>query len=39
LEIVEAGWYGPEEPPEIPSKISIARALIDRFITQYQKTA
>lgn len=38
-EIVEAGWYGPDELPAIPGKISIARALIDRFIEQYAGTA
>ena len=37
-EIVAAGWFGPEEFPPIPSKFSIARALIDRFVER-QKAA
>jgi len=31
-EISEAGWYDTNNLPEIPSKISIARELIDWFI-------
>jgi len=31
-EIAEAAWFGPEELPLIPGKISIARALIDHFV-------
>jgi len=33
-EIDDAGWFGPEELPTIPGKISIARALIDHFVQQ-----
>ncbi len=33
-EIVDAGWYGPDELPVIPRKISVARALIDHFVEQ-----
>ena len=28
-EIVQAGWFGPDELPRIPPKLSIARSLID----------
>lgn len=31
-EITEAGWFSPEDLPDIPPKISIARRLIDHFI-------
>lgn len=31
-ELAEAGWYGPEELPALPGKISVARALIDHFL-------
>lgn len=31
-ELVDAGWYTPEEFPAIPRKISISRALIDHFV-------
>jgi NAD+ diphosphatase len=34
-EIVDAGWYSPEELPQIPPKISIARQLIDWFIEKH----
>lgn len=35
-EIVEAGWYGADELPEIPGKVSIARKLIDWFREKYK---
>jgi NAD+ diphosphatase len=31
-EIVDAGWFSPHDLPEIPSKVSIARQLIDWFV-------
>ncbi|MDA8126187.1 MAG: NAD(+) diphosphatase [Deltaproteobacteria bacterium] len=31
-EIVDAGWYSPEDFPPIPGKFAIARALIDHFL-------
>lgn len=31
-EIIHAAWYGPDELPAIPGKLSISRALIDHFI-------
>ncbi len=31
-EIVDAGWFGSENLPELPGKISIARQLIDSFV-------
>jgi len=31
-EIVDAGWYAPEELPRIPERLSIARRLIDWFV-------
>jgi NAD+ diphosphatase len=30
-EIVDAGWFGPDELPAIPPKLSIARSLIDEW--------
>lgn len=34
-EIVDAGWYSVDTLPEIPGKISIARRLIDWYISNY----
>ena len=34
-EIVDAGWFTPENLPEIPGKISISRSLIDWFVEKY----
>lgn len=34
-EILEAGWYGTQELPEIPSKASVARKLIDWFLSSF----
>lgn len=31
-EILDARWFSAEDMPEIPGKISIARALIDWFV-------
>jgi NAD+ diphosphatase len=31
-EIVDAGWFGPDELPAIPPKLSIARSLIDEWL-------
>ena len=31
-ELIDAGWFSPEEFPMIPGKLSIARALIDYYI-------
>src|SRR5688500_14220725 len=33
-ELAEAGWYGPEDLPEIPAKLSLARRLIDDWATR-----
>jgi NAD+ diphosphatase len=33
-EIVDAGWYTIDSLPPIPPKISIARSLIDWFISE-----
>jgi NAD+ diphosphatase len=33
-ELAEAGWYGPDDLPEIPAKLSIARRLIDDWATR-----
>jgi len=30
-EIIDAGWYGPDDLPQVPSKVSVARRLIDWF--------
>lgn len=35
-EIVEAHWFAPDQLPDIPDKISIARALIDWFVAKNQ---
>ena len=32
VEIVDAGWYRPDDLPMIPPAMSIARTLIDRWI-------
>lgn len=34
-EIVDAGWYGPDNLPVIPSEISIARKIIDWYVNEY----
>lgn len=36
-EIVDAGWYSPEDFPALPGKFSIARALIDHFVERQAK--
>jgi NAD+ diphosphatase len=33
-ELAEAGWYGADDLPEIPAKLSIARRLIDDWATR-----
>lgn len=37
IELTEAGWYGVEEIPEIPGKMSVSRKLIDWFIEKHSK--
>jgi NAD+ diphosphatase len=37
-EIIEAGWYHANALPPIPGKLSIARALIDAFISKHSGT-
>jgi hypothetical protein len=32
LEIEDAGWYKADDLPQLPPKISIARAMIDDFV-------
>lgn len=34
-EIAEAGWYAPEDLPEIPPSVSLSRRLIDRFLARH----
>lgn len=34
-EIIDPGWFGPDEIPVVPPKLSIARALIDDFVRRY----
>ncbi|MDQ3911027.1 MAG: NAD(+) diphosphatase [Actinomycetota bacterium] len=34
-EIEDAGWYSVDDLPELPPKISIARAMIDRLVAQH----
>lgn len=36
-EIRDAGWYGNGEYPELPSKLSIARKMIDWFMEHYDR--
>jgi NAD+ diphosphatase len=38
-EIADAGWYGPDELPIVPPKLSIARALIDDFVTRHSSSS
>ncbi|HQL52028.1 MAG TPA: NADH pyrophosphatase, partial [Kiritimatiellia bacterium] len=33
VEIAEAGWFGRGDLPPLPSRVSIARRLIDAFFT------
>jgi NAD+ diphosphatase len=35
-EIADAGWFGPDELPVVPPKLSIARALIDDFVERHR---
>jgi NAD+ diphosphatase len=35
LEIEDAGWYSADDLPHMPPKISIARAMIDDFVSQH----
>jgi NAD+ diphosphatase len=35
-EILEAGWYGAQELPQIPGKASVARKLIDWFVREHK---
>ncbi|WP_051624146.1 NAD(+) diphosphatase [Clostridium akagii] len=37
VEITEAGWYDAENLPELPTKISIARKIIDWYIHDYSQ--
>ena len=34
-EIAEAAWYGPDEIPRVPSRMSVSRSLIDWFVRKY----
>jgi len=34
-EIEDAGWYTADDLPELPSKLSIARAMIDSFVAEH----
>jgi NAD+ diphosphatase len=35
LEIEDAGWYTVDRLPQLPPKLSIARAMIDHFVSQH----
>jgi NAD+ diphosphatase len=39
VEIGEAGWFAPEEFPEIPPSISISRKLIEDFLLRHRQEA
>ena len=34
-EIEDADWYPADDLPKLPPKVSIARAMIDRFVAQH----
>jgi NAD+ diphosphatase len=36
VEISKAGWFSVDNLPELPSKVSIAREIIDWYITNYK---
>ena len=36
-EIVDAGWYGPDDLPELPGRFSLARRLIDGFLESQRR--
>lgn len=38
VEIHDAGWYGNGDYPELPSRLSISRRLIDWYFEHYDKT-
>lgn len=38
VEINDAGWYGNGNYPELPSRLSISRKLIDWYLEHYDKT-
>jgi NAD+ diphosphatase len=38
-EILDANWFDPDDLPVIPGKISIARALIDWFVSKHTKSS
>lgn len=38
-EIADAGWFGPDELPVVPPKLSIARALIDDFVKRHSSSS
>ncbi len=38
-EIEDAGWYPADDLPTLPPKVSIARAMIDWFVTQHGRDA
>ena len=35
-EIADAGWFAPDALPVVPPKLSIARELIDDFVSRHQ---
>jgi NAD+ diphosphatase len=37
-ELSDAGWFAPDEFPEIPSSVSISRRLIDDFVKRQPMT-
>jgi NAD+ diphosphatase len=38
-EIEDAAWYTVEDLPQLPPKVSIARALIDAFIAERERVS
>ncbi|MFT3692714.1 MAG: NAD(+) diphosphatase [Kofleriaceae bacterium] len=37
VEIMDAQWFGPDEIPVVPPKLSIARELIDAFVVEHSR--
>lgn len=38
-ELVDAGWYGPDELPNLPGRFSLARRLIEGFLERHPERA
>lgn len=36
-ELEDAGWFGPDDLPPLPSRLSIARRLVDAWLTNVDR--